>query len=406
MSPVLGHDPTHQATGQSPVDPTACALEVTMLTTVHPYGDPRIFSKIGRSLVDAGYSVRFVMSGGNPTEFEGSPVENLPTPRYRLDRMVRIQFVAARRLLARDPGICHFHDPELLPLAVLLSWAGWRVIYDVHEEYSKALLDRSWIPGWLSKLVARLVGRLERWAATRFHLVVAATPEIAEQFPAARVVVVQNFPDVEREFPRAATAPASSPLAVYVGSITESRGIPEILEALRLLPEKSHVRCLLGGPINSVELKSELTSATSQERWRWLGPLNRAGVANLLSQSLVGLVVLRAKPNYVNAWPTKLFEYMAAGIPVIASDLPRTRRIVEESGCGRIVNTEDPAAIAEALEWFETHPLEAHEMGRRGRAAIERTFNWHQERDRLLQSYREACGAPVAGGVPAARLSV
>ena len=108
----------------------------------------------------------------------------------------------------------------------------------------------------------------------------------------------------------------------------------------------------------------------------------------MLMEASAGLAVLHPVQSYVESQPVKIFEYMAAGLPVIASDFPRFRELVEQNGCGICVPPRDPAAIAAAIEWIFDHPLEAAEMGRRGRRLALDSFNWKSEEDTLLRFYQ------------------
>ncbi len=100
-------------------------------------------------------------------------------------------------------------------------------------------------------------------------------------------------------------------------------------------------------------------------------------------------MILHPEPNYLNSQPVKLFEYMCAGIPVIASDFPICREIVVRAGCGILVNPLDAREIAGAMEYLLAHPREAKEMGRRGYQAILERYNWANEEKILLRFYSE-----------------
>jgi glycosyltransferase involved in cell wall biosynthesis len=183
---------------------------------------------------------------------------------------------------------------------------------------------------------------------------------------------------------------SSRPLAVaYIGSTSERRGIREILRALALLPSASAAEMMLAGPFSPSGLLTELESLPGWARVQYLGVLDRPAIANLLSRVRLGLLVLQPEPNFVNAMPIKLFEYMAAGIPVIASDFPLWRQIIGEAGCGLLVDPQDPQAIARAMEYLLSHDAEAEAMGRRGRKAACEQYNWRSEERVLLKFYSD-----------------
>jgi glycosyltransferase involved in cell wall biosynthesis len=112
-------------------------------------------------------------------------------------------------------------------------------------------------------------------------------------------------------------------------------------------------------------------------------------VARELQSAYAGLVILHPEPNYVTSQPVKLFEYMCAGIPVIASDFPVCREIIDQAGCGILVNPLDPREIAAAMEFLLANPEQAAEMGRRGFQAILERYNWANEEKHLLRFYSE-----------------
>jgi glycosyltransferase involved in cell wall biosynthesis len=184
---------------------------------------------------------------------------------------------------------------------------------------------------------------------------------------------------------------------LYVGMrITRARGAKEMIQAMGLLPASVPARLKLVGAWDPPTVVDSLSQIAGWERVDYLGLLGRADLARTLHQCRVGLVILHPEPNYVTALPVKLFEYMCAGLPVIASDLPGCREVVETARCGLLVNPKDPNHIARAITYLWTHPEEAAAMGKRGFAAIQQRYNWASQEKILLQLYQRLCSTPAA----------
>jgi glycosyltransferase involved in cell wall biosynthesis len=189
---------------------------------------------------------------------------------------------------------------------------------------------------------------------------------------------------------------------VYIGSITRSRGILELVEGMSLLPSDTPLRLKLAGTFSPAELQDDMHTLPGWERVDYLGFLRRGQVTDLLGRVRAGLLVLHPEETYLCSMPIKLFEYMAAEIPVIASDFPLWRQIIEEARCGLLVDPLNPVAIAAAIERLYNHPAEAEQMGKRGRAAVESRYTWAGEERRLKELYESLVGHPAAADpVPA-----
>jgi len=135
------------------------------------------------------------------------------------------------------------------------------------------------------------------------------------------------------------------------------------------------------------ELEQRVRSMPGFERVDYQGWLQPDRVTAALRQADAGLVCFLPEPNHVEAGPNKLFEYMAAGLPVIASAFPAWREIVEEGDCGLCVDPAEPAAIAEAIVWLAEHPQRRAEMGRNGQRLVRERYNWEAEARRLIEAY-------------------
>jgi glycosyltransferase involved in cell wall biosynthesis len=165
---------------------------------------------------------------------------------------------------------------------------------------------------------------------------------------------------------------------------------------MALLPKDLRADLRLVGNWENPELAASLKQLPGWNRTTFLGLLDRAEVAGELQKAYAGLVVLHPEANYVTSQPVKLYEYMCAGLPVIASDFAVWREIVTKARCGLLVNPLKPQEIAEAMEYLLTHPEEAEEMGRRGFQAIMENFNWANEEKELLRFYNKLLSQDAA----------
>jgi glycosyltransferase involved in cell wall biosynthesis len=154
---------------------------------------------------------------------------------------------------------------------------------------------------------------------------------------------------------------------------------------------RSPVRLALAGDFAEPALQEEVAQLPGWDRVDPLGHLDRRGVAQVMRHAFAGLVTLLPTQSYRDSLPVKMFEYMAAGIPVIASDFPLWRGIVEDSGCGLCVNPLDPGAIAAAIDRLASDTPLARRMGVNGRRAIEEKYNWNREAQKLLLFYSSFC---------------
>ncbi len=297
---------------------------------------------------------------------------------------------STRRVLAQalrlDAAVYHLHDPELIPAGLFLKRRGKKVIFDAHEDVPLQLLGKPYLHPLARRILAAGFAAFERHACSQFDGIVAATPSIREKFARINLntVDVNNYP-LASEFDAAAPWAGKQRQVCYVGSISAMRGIRELVRACALL--RSDARLAIAGQFSEHALEAEMRGDPAWPAILSLGHQDRAGVGALMASSMAGLVTLHPEPNYLDALPVKMFEYMAAGIPVIASDIPLWRAIVDREQCGICVDPRDPAAIAEAIDMFVLYPELARTMGENGRKAIVERYNWPVESAKLLAFY-------------------
>ncbi|MCY2990960.1 MAG: glycosyltransferase family 4 protein [Planctomycetota bacterium] len=380
-------------------------MKVVHMTSVHRWNDMRIQAKMCRSLARAGHEVHLVV----PRE-DGPPVEQLdgvwlhavPCPRGRCQRLTQTVLRVWRRAQAIPADVYHFHDPELIPAGLGLKLLGRRVVYDMHEDLPKDILDKDWIPRWLRGSVAWNSAAVERLASRCLDGMVAATPSIGQRFPAGHTVVVQNFPILD-ELSGGVSVPFAQrpPWVAYVGGITRIRGLGEVVSAMGQLPSSLAPQLVLAGEISPEKFETELRQRDTANRVSFRGWQGRRDVAELLAQACAGVVTYLPVANHLEAQPNKLFEYMSAGLPVIASDFPLWRQIVTTAECGLLVDPEDPSAIAEAICWLLEHRDQAQELGRRGQQAVCQQYHWEPEAQALMNFYERVVRGQAKEAEPA-----
>lgn len=364
-------------------------MKICHLTSVHRYQDTRIFIKECQSL--ARYFETHLVAVGAPNEIQSHVhIHGVPrTNKNRLMRMTSTVWKVYRKALEVNAELYHFHDPELIIVGLMLKMRGKRVIYDSHEDLPREIMSKPWIKKPVRKLISVFMECIENFSVKRFDAVVAATPFIKKRFAklGCRTVDINNYPVLnELISPKKTEKNMKRNRAVcYVGGISTVRGINEMVNAIA---ETEDVTLILGGNFQPEQLRGEISRLHGWSRVEFLGFLSRGQVASLFSEVMAGLVLFHPEPNHINARPNKMFEYMAAGLPVIGADFELWKLIIEGNHCGLCVDPKDTKKISESIQWIVEHPEKAAEMGENGRKAVEMKYNWELESKKLLKLYR------------------
>lgn len=290
-----------------------------------------------------------------------------------------------RTAMKSGSEIFHLHDPELVWAVPFLRLIGKKVIYDAHEDLPVQVVSKPYVNKISRPLLATFAHLIVRTARLSDHVVVA-TETIAERFPEKKTTVVHNYPPLRIEEGTAPKQGDRPEKVVYVGGITKERGAEVMVSAIGCEDFPDNWSFVLAGTA-SEKLVNDLEQIPGWERTTYLGQVPSAEARNLLLNAKVGLVLLQSTKAYRESLPTKMFEYFAAGNPVIASDFPLWRTIVEGHECGLLVDQESPEEIAKALKMYSENPelLELHSANAR-RLAVEK-FIWKPEGEILVKTY-------------------
>ena len=364
---------------------------VLVMTVVHRPDDARIRHRQVRTLLDEGFSVTYA-APWRATGVEapdGLATRDLPRASGR-DRLAAL--LAARDLLRAEADahdVIVLHDPELL-VAVRLAGVGRLppVVWDVHEDTAVALGDRPWVPRPLRALLAAGVRRLERWAERNVHLILA---EDGYRNRFRRVhPVVRNHPWVHEQ--SLSHDPVGSgderrdrpARIVYVGRISRGRGLGTILALAEALGPDAQVE--VAGDADA-DVRAQLEAAVAAGTVRWHGFVPNDAVGGLLAGASVGLSLLDDDPNYRVSMPSKVVEYLAHGVPVVATPLPAVQELLEEHDAGILVPFGDVDASVAAVRRILSDPELLERLAGAGRtAAASRT--WEVEGARFATMLR------------------
>jgi len=364
-------------------------VRVCFLTSVHQAFDVRIFHKEARSLAKAGFDVTLIAQHTKNERVDGVNIVGVSRPINRLDRIIRTCFRLFKLALKQKADIYHFHDPELILGGVLLKLSGKKLIYDVHEDLPEQIMSKYYIHHWQKKPMAVLAGLIEKTISNMFDCIITATDSIKEKFKRhTNVTSIGNFPiiDLGKRYHGTIDREKKSASIIYVGGLTKVRGIGQVIYALDYLPDT--VELVLLGEFSPKTYEDEVRRLKGFEKVRYLGLVDFKEVNTYLSSADIGIVCFMPEKNHINSRPTKLFEYMEAGLPVVASDFALWRDIIDTSNCGICVDPTNPEEISEAIKYLLENPEKARQMGQNGRRAVLESFNWGNESRKLLGVYR------------------
>jgi len=364
--------------------------KVVHLSTVHHTHDVRITIKEASLVARDGYAVTVIGRKGSEVSGLSDRIKlvHINKPRTRAHRVLSL-FSAYQLTSHEKPELVHFHDPELLLLAPLLRLKGFKVVYDVHENLPLQTLSKTWIWRPLRRSISSLVGRLELLLARSCHAVVVVEQEWSRRFSSNTSILCRNLPlrvESNRSSLQAVHNRASH--FVYAGGVDYQRGSLQMVEATNATAGSNRIRLDLCGPVMYESLHSEIKRLNNNERVVVRGWLGRAELVSLMDQARAGLLILAPNPNYESALATKLFEYLQAGLPIIASDITSHSAIIKKYNCGILVPFGDVLALKDAMDRIASDDDLVEELAAGARRASADMLCFDDEFSDVLSHYK------------------
>ncbi len=364
--------------------------KICHITTVHQPFDVRIFHKECISLANNGFDVYLIARHDRDECINGVNIVAIANETAKgFGRLINI-WNAFKKALNLKAKIFHIHDPELLPLGILIKlFTGAKIIYDAHEDPKLHSMYQIRINKNIRFLIANIIGFIE-WICEKFYdRVIVVLDTHAQRFN-SKTVILHNYPKLEEyDFKNSGSPPPNS--LIYVGGVRQERAIIEILKALvKIKKEIPDIQFDLIGPFipESFEqiLRSTIDEYKLNENVVVYGKIPFSEVSKYVKNAEIGLSLVH---NYNNALPTKIFEYMMMKKPVVVSNAPITEKIVNYYECGVAVNPLDPNEIAREIINLLTDHTTHKKMGNNGYEAVLKIFNWKEEEKKLIECYNK-----------------
>ena len=379
------------------------ARRILVITSIHPDFDGRIW-KHACSLAAAGCEVRLVCPWRVRDREVRDGVELWPFPRVerRLLRPLLIPLHIARRTASSLSwaDIVHFHDVDILPWMAVVSLVR-PVVYDIHENYPDEMLVRDWIPRRLRRPLYHTVRISESFLAGVIRNCVLVVPAQDARFSGGRlnIIHIRNYATRRLLATVRDDYSARTPTVVFTGAHHDNNGSLLLLEiAARARERRLDFRFLMTDRFASERFRrrfmAEIERLNLSDRVVIRPYLAAHEIMSLLNEGTIAISPNLRVGAQEKAIPTKLFEYMAAGLPIVTSNLPNQTEFVGAAKAGILAKPEQPETFVDALAQLASDGAYARQLGLNGQRAFIERYCWESQMPGLIAFYDAILGGP------------
>lgn len=365
--------------------------KICHVTSAHDRYDVRIFHKECCSLADAGFEVYLAVCDGKAGEtlFDVKILSTGYKPKSRIKRFLFSNRKLKRLVKALNADLYHFHDPDLLGIANYFKRQGKKIIFDSHEDIPKQIMDKDWIPAIFRGRLAKLYEIYERKVVRKIDATIAVTPAAVDRLKKINhlSILITNYPIVVEDIKPCILS--ESRTLCYAGGINETWNHVNILDAIGDIPD---VEYILAGKASDKYLDT-LKQHGSWPKVDYKGYILHNKVKNIYRDSRIGIALNKSTQAGAEGilGNTKIFEFMAAGLPVICTNYRIWQEIVEENECGIAVDPSNVDEISNAISILLNDYQLCVQMGQNGREAVRNKYNWGTQEINLVKLYEILC---------------
>jgi glycosyltransferase involved in cell wall biosynthesis len=304
-------------------------MKVAHITTVHPANDNRIYHKECVTLMKAGYEVFLIAAGIKSRKIQNINLVGYSKEKKRIKRIFKTSLFDLIKICKKvNADIYHFHDPEVIITGLYLKLIGKKVIYDIHENYPAAILNKNYIKyEWLRVLISKIFRLFEKISIKFFDAIVCARPDISKEHNHKRLITLRNFPILKNlDNLKKKNIKKEKKSVIYVGLMTENRGINQLIDSFEKF---ENCELWLLGPIFEKKLKKKILS--KPKNIRYFGVVQPKEIFSYIFKADIGIITFLNLPNHTSTLATKPFEYMACGKPMIMSNFSYWKKTFNDS---------------------------------------------------------------------------
>lgn len=362
-------------------------MKVCHITTAHKLYDPRICLKETKSLAQNGYETYLIITAEKDTIWNNVKIIALKEAKDRFERFFKIKKEAFKKAVALKSNVYHLHDPELISVGLKIKRkTNAKIIFDVHEYISDQIMNKKWIkPNIVRKIVNKLYPLYERKLLKKYDGLIVAVPDLIRYYKYQHnIAVIRNFPILKIiEKIKPIKKNTNNKIIIYPGTLSLSRGMKIMLEVMLKLPDDYEL-WLFGTWHNYTEFEY-CKELPGWKKTKYFGKKHPEDVYSFMKSADLGIQLLQPLNQYQKEdYPVKVFEFIAAGLPVLMSDFPHKKELFGKSV--EYVDPQKPKEIANKIEKLISNPKVKDKLIEKGNKFI-KDFSWEKEEDTLLEFY-------------------
>ncbi|WP_137222135.1 glycosyltransferase [Shewanella sp. MEBiC00475] len=367
-------------------------MKVCIVAPVHDWDDVRVFKKQAISISEFGHAVTLIAN--KPSDIQEyvqgiKIIRSLNVSNFRVFRFLLLPLVACQAII-QNADVYHLHNPDTIPIAIILKLLGKYVIYDTHEDFSKRILARDWVPSYLRPMLAKFVSKLESIIGSLANISIGTQESVVSRL-GDKAVLIGNAPRVSEDLISKVEAieieksSIECTRLIYVGSISENRGVFYMIDALNILNKSKPFRLWLIGPISG-KLLNIISKRSGWEYVDYHPKMEQETAFSYINNSDIGLIYIKDVGDHKNSDPNKIYEYMTFGVPFIASKFDSWVDKLECLEAGWFIENDNVQLFAKTIINYSANASELERRGANGRRYVSK-YNWNQEVKKLHDIY-------------------